>query len=264
MRRLHFVGGSLALAMAGSAPGATMDDPICTDRPGKGSATCAVPKGHWQVESSLADWTLTKDSGTRTTALVLGATALKYGLGPRTNIEVAWTPYIRSHSRGGGSHAGASGVGDVYLKLKQELGTTGALSAALYPFVKLPTAPRRLGNRKVEAGLVVPLSLALGTSPLSLSASPELDLAPDADGHGYHAGMKQQLSLNWQATDAFGLSAELWHGWDWDRKTTHQASADASAAYKLNPNLQFDGGVNLGLNRATADVEIYGGVSARF
>jgi hypothetical protein len=37
-----------------------------------------------------------------------------------------------------------------------------------------------------------------------------------------------------------------------------------SAAYLLSNDVQIDAGVNLGLNRATSDVEIYSGVAFRF
>jgi len=75
----------------------------------------------------------------------------------------------------------------------------------------------------------------------------------------------QVVSLGWQASDKLNLSAELWGGWDWDPAgTTRQASADGSVAYLLSNDVQLDAGANFGLNRATPDVEIYGGVSKRF
>ena len=56
--------------------------------------------------------------------------------------------------------------------------------------------------------------------------------------------------------------------WRWSRSdpsgTTRQASADGSAAFLLSNDVQLDAGANFGLNRATPDVELYGGVSVRF
>jgi len=43
-----------------------------------------------------------------------------------------------------------------------------------------------------------------------------------------------------------------------------QASADAALAYVVDERLQLDGGVNLGLTRDAADVELYAGISVRF
>ena len=52
-------------------------------------------------------------------------------------------------------------------------------------------------------------------------------------------------------------------GWD-PSGTIREASADGVVAYLLNNDLQLDAGANIGLNRATPDVELYGGVSVRF
>ena len=46
--------------------------------------------------------------------------------------------------------------------------------------------------------------------------------------------------------------------------TVRQASADAALAYAPSKAVQLDIGANLGLTRATADVESYAGLSLRF
>ena len=43
-----------------------------------------------------------------------------------------------------------------------------------------------------------------------------------------------------------------------------QRSLDLGAAWLLTRNLQLDGGVNLGLDRQTPDVQGYAGISQRF
>jgi hypothetical protein len=63
------------------------------------------------------------------------------------------------------------------------------------------------------------------------------------------------------------LSAEIWTDVNFDpagRAT--QLSADLGAAWvpPTQPNLQFDGGVNLGLDNRTPGVQAYIGVSRRF
>jgi len=255
----------MLLVLAAPAWAGKISDPICTDRPGKGSATCAVPKGVWQVETSLAGWSLTKVGDTRSTSLVIGESSIKYGLGDNTHIEVALAPYIRNRDRVGDEHNTRGGFGDVTIKVKHELTADGtALSAAFYPFVKLPTASKRIGNGKVEGGVIVPLSWSIGSTPLSLSSSPEIDVVADGDGNGYHIAGAGTLGLGVAAGDRLSLAVELWSGWDWDEDTTRQASLGTNAAYKITDGLQIDGEVDLGLTRHSADVEIVGGVSVRF
>lgn len=250
----------LLLCVANAAPAA--DEPICADRPGNGTGTCTVPAGHWQVETGLADWTLQKGEGDRATALALGETAVKYGLTERSDIALDVTPWQRASA--GADRA--SGFGDLTISYKHRLTANDApVEVAVLPFVKAPTANHLLGNGKWEGGLLLPIGYAIVGSPLAIGLTPELDWVADADGRGYHAAMVQVAGIGWQATTRLNLSAEIWGQWDRDPAgTTREASADGSIAYLLSNSVQLDAGVNFGLNHATADVEIYGGVSKLF
>ena len=255
-----------ALALSAATAATADEQPICADRPGKSTPACTVPAGDWQVETGFADWSLQKDRGERDTSLVLGETTIKYGMTGSSDLEIDLTPWQRATSSGRGFREIASGIGDVKLLYKQQLTPGDApLQVTLMPFVKAPTAKHWLGNGKWEGGLLLPIDYAIGKSAFSIELTPELDWAADGDGRGHHVAMEQVVSLGWQATEKLNLSAELWSGWDWDPSgTTRQASADGSAAYLLSNDVQLDAGANFGLNRATPDVELYGGVSVRF
>lgn len=256
---------AITLLSATTARASSMDDPVCADRPGQGSATCTVPKRHWQVEWGLAGWSLSKSSGTRSTELDLAGTTIKYGVAERWDLEVAIGPYIRSVERSQAGRSSARGLGDMTIMVKHELAVPGAFSAALYPVLKLPTAARSIGNGKVEGGLVVPLQYALKSSALSLAASPDIDVAADGDGHGYHAAMTQVAGLGYQASRTLSLTVEVWGQWDWDPAgTVRQYRADVAAAVLAGSNVQLDSAVAVGLSRDAPDVELSGGVSVRF
>lgn len=265
MRALCAIIGALLVGSATAARAAD-EEPICTDRPGKSSGTCTVPTGHWQVETALADWSLQKGGGVRSTSLVLGETTLKYGLTDRSDIQIDVTPWQRQTSRAGAMRDRAAGFGDVTILYKHRLTSDGAaLAVAAFPFIKVPTAKRSLGNGKWEGGLLLPIGYSIPNSPLSIASTPELDWLSDADGHGYHAAMAQVVNLSWAVTDKLNLSAEIWGQWDWDPAGTEkQASVDGALAYRLSDDLQLDAGANFGLNRSTPDVELYTGVSVRF
>ena len=263
--RGHFIlAGALALACATAA--AADEQPICADRPGKATSACTVPLGHWQLETGFADWTLQKSDRERDTSLVLGETTIKYGVTSSADLEVDVTPWQRATSHFAGTHASASGIGDVNVIFKQMLTRSDSpVQVAAMPLVKIPTAEHSLGNGKWEAGILFPIAYAIPGTQLSLGLTPEMDWVADADGHGHHAAMEQVATLGWQATGKLNLSAELWGGWDWDPSgTTRQASADGAIAYLVSTNVQLDAGANFGLNRVTPDVELYGGVSVRF
>lgn len=229
-------------------------EPICADRPGKANPTCTVPEGHFQLETGLADWI--RDDGE--TTLIVGATAIKYGLTDHSTIDVDVTPYVRS--------SGRSGIGDTLVRYKHRLTSEDApIKVALYPFVKLPTAKRPIGNGKVEAGIAAPIDYDIPRTKLRLTLGPEVDWLADEDGRGHHAAMVQVASLGWDASESWNLSAELWGQWDWDPLgTKRQLSADGAVAYLVREDLQLDAGANFGLNKQTPDVELYAGISKRF
>ena len=263
--RGHFI--FLAAFGLSVATGAAADEqPICADRPGKATSACTVPLRHWQVETGLADWTLQKSGGERDTSLVIGETTIKYGLTDSTDVEVDVTPWQRSTTRIGDLRERASGIGDVNLIAKQRLSSAdAAVQVIAMPVVKIATAKHSLGNGKWEAGMLVPIGYAIPHTPLSFGLTPELDWVADGDGHGHHLAMAQVASLGWQATAKLNIAAEIWRGWDWDPSSaTRQASADGSVAYLLSNDVQVDAGANFGINWATPDVELYGGISKRF
>jgi len=265
MRGEFILAGALFSALA--APAAAEDkSPICADRPGKATSACTVPEGHWQLETGLADWTLQKGDGERDTSLVLGETTIKHGLTDASDIEVDLTPWQRSTSSAGGMHEGASGIGDVNLIYKQRLTKSDSpLQVIAMPFIKFPTANHSLGNGKLEGGLRFPVGYQIPKTPLSLGLTPELDWVANEGGHGHHLAMEQVATIGWAASDKLNISAEIWGGWDWDPAgTTRQASADGSVVYLLTNDVQLYAGANFGLNKATPDVELYGGISVRF
>ncbi len=266
MRGEIVLAGALCAALAAPAAADDKPPPICADRPGKATSACTVPQGHWQLETGLADWTLQKTDGERDTSLVLGETTVKYGLTDASDIEIDLTPWQRSTSSAGGLHESASGIGDVNVIYKQRLTKSDApLQVIAMPFVKVPTANHSLGNGKWEGGLLFPIGYQIPKTPLSLGLTPELDWVANGDGRGHHLAMEQVATIGWAATDKLNVSAEIWGGWDWDPAgTTHEASVDGSLAYLLTNDVQLDAGANFGLNKATPDVELYGGVSVRF
>jgi hypothetical protein len=250
---------SLLLLLA--AAGATAEVPICPDRPGKANAVCTVPAGKFQVEFGALDWTRMVAGGQRTDTIYAGSTLLKYGLSDRSDFELNVSPYVWVKS---GGHS-ISGAGDVLVRLKQRLTDDDAsVQVALIPFVKLPTAKRAIGNRKLEGGLAATASFDIGHG-ISATLGPEVDVLADGDGQGRHAAIVNVLSLSGTIAPKLSLSGELWSNLDVDPKgTVKQASADAALAYAVNDRMQLDGGVNVGLTRETPDVELYTGISLRF
>jgi len=256
--------GAILLGIASAA--AADEQPICADRPSKSTGPCTVPQGKWQIETGLIDWTSDKSGGVTTDTVGWGNTAIKYGVSDRADVELWITPLetMKVHAAGSSEHH--SSIGDMLVRVKYALTRDDApVQVALDPFVKIPTASHQLGNGKVEGGLLVPIEITIGKSPMTLSLDPEVDLFADADGRGHHVSADNVVNLGFAVSDKLNVSTELWAMWDWDPAGTgKQASWDIAAAYQPTKRLQFDAGANFGINRQTPDVELYTGLSVRF
>ena len=241
---------------------------LCTDRPTKSTGPCTVDAGHWQVESDIYNWTQQSLGGVTTTTELFTNTTLKLGVTNTLDVEVNIAPYERITTRSGGVTTTAEGVGDLYLRAKwAPIGDDGGSFAfALVPYVKVPTASHSIGNGEVEGGVVAPIQFTLSNN-LQVLFDPEIDVLADASGSGYHANTISLVSLTYPVSKTVNVSAELWGDANFDPSgTVSQASFDLGAAWipAKQPDLQFDGGVNLGLNKATPGVQAYVGISHRF
>ena len=239
--------------------------PICTDRPTKSNAACTVPEGMVQVEADLFSWTRLAAGPARTDVLVYTNPVVKYGLGPNSDIQLNIAPLVEVRTRADGQTISQRGVGDLTLRFKQRLtGPNSRVQVALLPFVKAPTAERGIGNGEWEGGVIVPVQVPVGKATLTLV--PQVNLLADAlSPDDRHLEFQGVVNLAYPVAPRTTMAVELWTSQNWDPAgAVRQYSADAAVSYLLNDELQLDIGGNFGLNRATPDVQLYVGVSARF
>lgn len=259
-----------AFASAGlgarAARAQTGDDDICTDRPSRASGACTVPAGHFQYEADVVSGTFDRQHGVTTDSWFVLNPALKYGAGPRTDLELQFDPLVilRTHVAGGKDRT-AVGPGDLTLRLKQNVlgGSDGDVQVALVPYLKAPTASHLLGDGAWEGGGYVPITFKLGKL-WQLSLTPELDVVKDGAGEGRHLQHSQVVSVTRALPGGWSLYGDLYAQWDLERHGATQSTLDFAVAKVLHHTLQLDAGVNIGLNRATPGANAYVGVSQRF
>lgn len=258
-------------AIAGSAVAvpalaqAVDPQPICTDRPTKSNAVCTVPAGAVQLESDLASWTRSGTDGMRVDTLVPLNPTIKRGLGVNTDLQLTFAPYVDVRTRAAGVVDHQPSLGDLTVRLKQRLTDSDSkLQVGVIPFVKVPTAKRGIGNGAWEGGIAVPVQLSLPNS-FTLTFGPETDLLADSDESGNHVQLVGTVNIARPVSPMLTLMAELWTAQNFDPAgTVRQYSADVAVAWLFRPTLQLDAGANLGLNRATPDIQLYLGISTRF
>ena len=243
---------------------------LCTDRPTKSTSPCTVDAGHWQVESDVYNYTTQTTAGATTTTQLFTNPTVKLGLTNNLDFEVNIAPWeqVSTHDAASGVITTASGVGDLFLKAKLNLlgDDGGNVGFALVPYIKVPTAPLGVGNGAVEEGVLAPIQLQLPAN-WQLVIDPEFDLLANSAGAGRHGNVSSLLSFSYPVTKSLTASLELWGDANFDPAgTITQASFDLGAAWipAKARNFQLDGGVNLGLNRATPGAQAYIGVSRRF
>lgn len=269
---LHPLRAAILSLAAATTPAAlqaqTADEqagPICTDRPTKSNAACTVPEGMVQIEADLFSWTRIGSDHARSDVLVYSNPTLKYGLAPRSDIQLSIAPLVEVRTRAGGQTTSQTGVGDLTLRFKQRLtGPDAAAQVAVVPFVKVPTAEAGIGNGAWEGGVIVPVQVPLGSATLTLV--PQLNLLADVlEPEDRHLEFQGVVNFAYPVAARTTLAVELWTAQNWDPAgTVRQYSADAAVSYLVGHGLQLDIGGNFGLNRATPDVQIYTGLSARF
>jgi hypothetical protein len=272
MRRLLAILGlaaSAALLAGGGALAQSAPRDFCPDRPGKGSPPCVLDVGRFQAELGLADAAYSRGGGTSTDDTAFGALELRLGLTPTVEGQLSWTAHerVRVKDRATGAVSTVDGVGDVNFALRWSLRNPGGdgFSAALQPFVTAPVGADGIGGGKWQGGVIAPMSVPLN-GDWSLALSPELDVRPDADGSGRHAGFSNAIGVG-RSVGPVSLGVELWADVDDDpagRVTS--ASFDLTAGWTPAgaSDLQLDASAYLGLNRHTPDLELVIGVARRF
>lgn len=263
----------LLLSLLAASPVWADDSPdklrdLCAERPGLDTPACTVDPGHLQVEAGLGDWTLDKQSGSRTDTIVTGDFSLRYGVGESTEIRLGWAAYGHSRTRDYASGAvdKLSGTGDVTIGLKQNLSSPSGdgFSIAVLPYATLSTGKTGIGAGDWGAGVMLPTSYGL-SEVVTLEMMPEWDLAVDGDGHGRHSAYGSAAGLDIKLSEQWSMSVEGQVIRDRDPAGhTTQALAGAYLAWQPKHRIQLDAGAQAGLDRNTPDVELYFGITEKF
>ena len=241
---------------------------FCTDRPTKSTGACTVDAGHLQYEADLFNYTYDRSGGVTTQTWLYTNPTLKLGLSNTLDVEVNIAPWETITTSDHGAKTQVSGVGDLYFKAKLALigDDGGDVAIALAPYIKVPIARPGIGNGAVEGGLIAPLIFNLPQG-WQLTVDPEADVLANQAGGGDHANLAGLLCFSHPLSKTLTASAEVWGDANFDPTGfTRQYSADLGLAWvpASHPNIQLDGGVNVGLNSATPAAQVYLGLSQRF
>jgi hypothetical protein len=240
------------------------------DRPTKSNSATTVDAGHFQYEADFANWTYDHDNsaGITTSNLVIGAPTLKIGLTENTDFELATMPINFAYAKDRATNARSNdfGFGDLYTRLKYNIiGNEGGMYAlAITPYVKAPTASTPIGNAHWEGGAYAPLSINLPDN-WGLNFQSEYDRLEKSDLSGTYSNYQNLVNVShpviWDSLTGF---LEFWSDVSGDQGGQVEYTSDLSLAWLIKDNLQLDSGVNIGLNKAASDLQVYAGIAQRF
>jgi len=241
---------------------------LSTDRPDLTESAYTVDAGWWQIEMDVGAYTHARDTAggadTKTTSISYGNMNVKVGLTSNIDLQTVFSVHTieRETDRLAGTRDKLSGFGDITSRVKINCwGNYGGKTAfALMPYIKWPTAQHRLGNDAVEGGLIAPLAVELPAG-WGMGVMTEFDIVRNGADTGYRLDWMNSITFSHDIAGNLGGYVEFVSV---ITEGPELASFDCGLTYGIGQHVQLDCGANLGLNRATEDFTVFGGISVRF
>jgi hypothetical protein len=239
------------------------------DRPTKGFSVRTIDAGHFQLETDFVSYTYSNFGGINSRSVQALDPVWKVGLNNWTDLELQFNG-VQSSSSFEPSSAlmmRGSGFGDLFLRMKINLvgNDDGMVGFAVIPYVKLPSATPVISNGVIEGGLIAPLALRLPKDFL-VTLMTEFDALKDAGNSRRYANFVNLVGVTHPVPGLDDVNAlvEVFSSVGTDRATPSVYTLDLGLTYRIAKNLQLDLGLNIGLNKAAPQDQIYTGISARF
>jgi hypothetical protein len=229
--------------------------PLSTDRPDTTESPYTVDAGRWQFEMEIAAWT--RDGGA-SQRFNWGELNLKHGLSASADVQFVLPFYTRIVG-------GDEGFGDMQVRLKYNLwgNDAGSDALAIMPYLKLPTARNGIGNGDLEGGLIVPYGFD-GPAGWAFGLMGEIDIISDEDSGGYQPVGLVSATASRALTERSGMFFELVGIFTPESRDEREGYFNTGMTWALSEAVQLDGGIRVGLTRASADFSPFVGISTKF
>jgi hypothetical protein len=234
---------------------ATADDPaqalISTDRPAVTDSSVVVPSGSLQAENGFAQ-SVSQGQG----RFDAPETLLRFGVLPKTELRLTAPDYFSSVKTGSGA---ISGLGDLAVGVKQQLGPASGFDISLVLSLSLPTGARFISSHGYDPSVQLPWSRALG---LNWTAAGMLSVYWPTQVGGRNVTGETTLLMDRQVTKRWDAFVE--YAGDFPERGGPRHLVHFGTAWRPTPHQQFDLHVGLGLSSAAVDHFIGVGYSFRF
>lgn len=240
---------SLTLMLAVAAGGACAADAgsVTPYRPSVSTPAQLPAVGQLEYEAGLLG---TKDGGERRDSIPM---LFKLAFSEQWGVLVGGDAYVSARDAGG---ARARGLGDTTVTLKRAIVVDDATAFGVELGAKLPTAKDSIGSGKADYTLNTIVSKDFGKFHMDANANLTRLGAVEAGSARKQSGLA--ASFSHELAGRWGATAEL--------SGTHRRGADntaqllLAAAYSPSKRMTIDFGVAHGLNAATPNLALFGGL----
>jgi hypothetical protein len=237
------------------------------DRPSKITSPFTIDAGHFEIESDVANFQHARSGGVSQDVLQVLDPTFKLGLLSNVDVEFGLNGLDVVHRTGAPT---LSGFGDLNVRIKVNVvgNDGGDYTIAVVPYVKIPAdtaASLAIGNDAVEGGGILAAQVKL-PQDFQLGLQTELDALQGGNDSQRHPNFVNIATLSHEIPGIKNLTgyAEFYSSVSADKFTPDIYTADFALAYLIGKNTQLDGGINVGLNKAAPDYQLYAGISQRF
>jgi Putative MetA-pathway of phenol degradation len=229
---------------------------ISTDRPQITSSSIVVPCGSLQFENGFQE---TNAGGEQT--YDLPETSIRFGIARETELRYMVPDYYWNFAAASGA---ATGLGDMSLEFKQQLGPVKGFDVSIVPSVSFPTGANAISSHGYNPMVQLPWSRGLSKNwtvagmfsmawPTQAVASGGTKRNATGQGSVY---FDRQLTSPWDAWVEYSGS--------FPQRGGPQNIIDFGTSYKVTPHQQLDFHAGFGLSSAAPDHFIGFGYSVRF
>jgi hypothetical protein len=245
-----------------------------TDRPNVTNTPHTIDAGHLQIEAGIIDYAYFRDdspgNNVREDDLDFGQFNFRLGVLNNLEINAVVDAYdlVQVHDYDAGTSFRAGSFGDTVIGGKLNLwGDESGDSAwetamAIQPQFKLPTARNNVGNGYFEFEVDAPFLMNLPAG-FHLGLQPGVSYERNSDDSGYVTGFPMSISVDRVVVGNLDVYVEYASDVTTEKHVETEQTIDVGGTYPLTDNIVLDTGVNLGLNRASNNVEVLAGISVR-
>jgi hypothetical protein len=215
--------------------------------------TTTVKPGHFLLEMDAISLTVDREPGSKYTALGLASTFLTTGLTDKWDVQIGAEFYIQQKFDVAGFTDRDSGVGDVYLRTKYRFYESSETytTAAILPWIKVPTSSGNWSNDAIEGGIILPWSTQV-LGGFDVYAMVELDFLRNDANDGYDSYWYGSAAFSRSVTRFIGLYGEVTAG-----KSSGSASTEgtlgAGITITVSEHAWWDIAVYKGISDSAAD-----------